>query len=532
MDFSLIQTQRSHFQRAAEAIGQTVDITSLPVSWWAERTQYYLEAWKWFSGDALKKQDGTTKEGEPILRFPLQIGVRNIFRKHVSILFGEVIDAPIPQVRTLVVPKKPFFKGDKPNDAQKELAYAIQQTVNEIWIQSGGRSIEQQNALLSQFLGGHIFQIKYVPYRTDLRIPILITQIPPDWFFPVWSEDDKYDLLEAFIVYNIPGATAKHQYGVDNTNDPLVTYVEHWTKDRYSIYVGGKPLILNGLTYKDLPNPFGVVPMVYIPHLREDSWFGNGHLEDIVGILLEINARMSDQGMAIKTNTGRTTYVSNLTGNPTRRNMPGGKTAVDLGMGSPGLPEPKVTWEEPIEFKEGFSDFAQQLDQWLMRESHLNELSYGENEGSQRSAVALAAQMWPSTAHGRQERSFWNDGKIYILKIMMAILIAHPELQKKIYGKVLITREYASQIDVYLDWMPQVPRDREVQLNELVLRLQSDAIPIENAVEYFGDIQDTEWAIQQIKDWMLFKAEINQKSKPPATKVETPVASTNAGADE
>jgi len=535
MDFGLIQSQRSSFPTAVTAIQKSIEITHLPTHFWADRTAYYLEGWKWFSGDALNETVGKTNSGEAILRFPLQIGIRNICRKHVSFLFGEVTDSPIPQVRTIVVPKKPFFRGEKPTEEMRQLAFAIQQTVNEIWVQSAGRSIEQENALLAQFLGGSVFQVKYVPYRKELRIPIIITPIPPDWFFPVWSEDDKYGLLEAFVVYNVSAATAQHQYGVKAESN-LVTYVEHWTREGYSIYIDGKPLVLEGITYENRPNPFGIVPFAYLPHLREGSFFGNGILDDLVGILKEYNARLSDQGLAIKKNTGRKKYVKNINSAPTKRSLPDNDSAVDLGMGAPGLPEPTIEWEEPIEFREGFTQFTEQLEKLLWREAHLSELGYGENEGSQRSAIALASQMWPSTAHARQERTFWNDGKIHILKIILAILVAHPELQKKLYQKVLITADYPAQIDVYLDWMPQVPRDRESQLNELILRLQANAIPLELALEEFGDIQDVDWAIEQIHQEMVFKSDLGQKPEPSMdqapTQTEQPVATTGAGENE
>jgi hypothetical protein len=523
MDFQQILEQRSSYSNAVTVLDGLVDTEYLPKHWWSYQDARYVERWSWFTGQALKEPVGKTDDGTPVYAFPLEVGVRNYFRKHVSFLFGEVVDSSGPLVRTVVNPRKPF-NGDI-SDKAKGNAAIIQQTHEEIWVQSRGRSIQQENALLSQFLGGSVYQVKWLPEKyKSFRIPITIHQVPPDWFYPVWSEDDEFDLLEVFVVHRINGAAAKHQYGIEPSGH-MVHYVEHWTKDKYSIWIDNEPVRNSkGKVFLEQDNPFGVVPFVYIPHLREFGFYGASHLDDIMGLVKEYNARMSDQGLAIKKNIKRQKYLINVGKDPVKRRLPTGEVVTDLGVTVPGGQEPKVWIEDPPLFSDAYGTFTETLQRTIWQEMHLQELAFGENEGTQRSALALASQMWPSTAHARQERTHHTDGYLQLYSIINTFLSKKPDIQKKIYGSVIISDDFATLYEAYLDWMPQVPRDRESQLNEMVLRSQADLIAPENAMEQFGDVRNPDDEMKSIIEWKKQRGEVEAQQQEAQTRLNEPVA--------
>lgn len=511
------QQDVSHLAAANDMRGSHVN-DALPMDLWNERREIYRLGWEWYSGAALAEVKGKTKDGQDVLRYPLQISPRNIFRKHVSFLFGETPDTPTPLVRTVVVPIPDLDApgmdiyptadssniDSKRNTEVQQLASFSQNVMNQIWLQSNGRALQQENGMLSQYMGGSVFQLKYFWDRKDLLVPISLRRILPQNFFPIWSEDNDFEILECYVSYRIPGATARRQYGLDTTKQ-WVNYVEYWNKEIYSIYIDSYPLKEKGITYDKRKNPFGIVPFVYIPHLREGQFYGPTHIEDIGGLLKEFNARFADLGMGIKTNIDRTRFIKNVTTDPIKRPMPDGKAAIDLGGGIPGGAEPEIDWEVPPEYPVAFTQYLDKLWAQLLREGHLNSVAYGEDEGSQRSALTLAFRMWPSTAHARQERTFWTEGINRIWYIAMHMLAVKGW---KSPGGQKVPIDFMKKIQPYPDWQPQIPRDRESQLNEVVLRKQSGLMSVRKALVDLGDTSDVDRELEEIHQDKLFEAEL------------------------
>jgi hypothetical protein len=334
----------------------------------------------------------------------------------------------------------------------------------------------------------------------------------------VWSEDHKWDLLEVYVCYRVTAAAAAAQYGVNIGSNGFGYYLEHWTKDSYSIYINNEPITVEGVVYDNVRNPFNVVPFVYIPHLREGAFYGPSHVDDLIGLVKEYNARLSDLGMAIKKTVERKRYVKNLTSDPKPHRMFDGTQVVDLGTGVPGGESPEIQFEDPPNMSEGFIGFPEDIYREMLRQSHMNSVTDGEDEGSQRSSLTLAFRMWPSTSHARPERSMWNEGInriFYIAMLMLAI-----KNWKTPSGKS-VPKEFSKRVQASPDWMPQIPRDRESQLNEIILRLQSKSMSLETALEQFADIRDIPREVQRIVRWMLFEASLGsiggQATKPDDT---------------
>jgi len=498
------------------AIHNAIDLTgsklpqSFPSYLWNRQQSRYYEYWAWFNGDRLNEVKGKTQGGEDVLKFPLGVNpVRSFARKHAAFLIGEDnLDSPLPPIRSKVKALK-AIDGGETNELDKKLAILAQNIINEVWAECGGRGLQSENAVLSQFLGGCVFQVCWQPERDDLRIPIIIRNIPPDFFLPVWSETDKWNLLEAYVIYKIPTAVAEQQYGIGNSGSAWSIYVEHWTRKSVTITVDGKPISERWgdveIEYSDHMHGFGFVPFVYIPHLREGNFFGSSHVDDMIGLIKEYNARLADLGDSIRTTVKRKRFGSNL-GNMRVIDIGEGTTVHDLGKDNPTSKHPpEITTEDPPNLSVGLTAFPETLWKQILREGYISDIAYGEDEGSQRSALTLAFRMWPSTSHSRMERAFWTDGMNLVAKMIIRMCLSKYNNIKAIQG---LDRDVLSRISISQDWLPQVPRDREQLVNETILRFQSGLSSLEAALENFGDIQYIDEEIERIQKLQIFKASL------------------------
>lgn len=526
-----IEFQRAPMTREILLASQDRLPTGFPLAQWNAQSERYVRYWRWFNGDELAVVNGKTVKGEPVLRYPLGINaVRNFARKHGTLLMGEGTDTPAPMVSTTVTPKFPLDGGEA-SDEDKKTAAALERIVNLVWADSFGRAAQIQAAILSQFLGGYVFQVRYVPQRADdLTFPLMVQGLPPDFCLPVWGSEDEWWLHEMFVVYRIPGAIAQAQYGYTGQN-AWVIYCEHWTRTDYSIYVDGQPVTAFDEVKDQAENPFGFVPFVYIPHAREGNFYGSSLVDDIEGLVKEYNARLADQGTAIKDTVRRKRYLRNSAQPPKEKQIGNNLWVIDLGMEAPVAKHPpEVVPEDPPNLSNSLVDFARQtLWGQLLREGSLGPIAFGEDEGSQRSALTLAFRMWPSTSHAHTERTFWTDG-LNVLAIQILRMMAAKNLGKT-YG-LSVPPDFRQRFALSQNWQSMIPRDREQLINELVILRQAGVKSRRSALIDL-DVRNVEDELAEIEKDLRLDAAIAALGKPqPATStgaktdVVTPVAST------
>jgi len=509
-----IEDRRAPSAASIIALDEAHVPTTFPMWVWAAQTARYREYWQWFNGDILNEERAKTTGGKKVLKYPLGINpVRNFARKHAAILLGEeTFDTPDPLVRAIVTPQNPLSGSGIIPDAEKNLALTAQNVINMVWAQSNGRAIQTENATLSQFLGGCVFQLTWQPERkNDFRIPIIVQNVMPDFFLPIWATNDTWDLLEAYVVYRIPAYVAAEIYNYPYSKNGWATYCEHWTRKDYSIYLDGRPVTSGyygtSTTYHKLNNPFGFVPFVYIPHLREGNFYGSSMVEDLRGLVREYNARTADLGDSIRDTVHRKRFVTDLTGDPKPKMLDekGMVQAINLGSTNPATKAtPHVFTEDPPQIPEGVADFPQRIWDQLLREANVGDIAFGEDEGSQRSALTLAFRMYPSTSHGRMERTYWTDGLNMIArKILRMCVVKASEIPA-----VNIPKDFALRLQFGQDWKPMIPRDREQQVNEIILRFQAGNLSPEQALSMFADIEYIPEEVARIKEWLTFQASL------------------------
>ena len=463
-----------------------------PVEEWTYQRSAYDGYWEHFTGEWLEEKSAGA------LKHPLQLNpYRMVCLLHAAFLFGEVQDSSPVLVNAVVEPW-----GQNSKKEQRELSQRMTDLVARVWEENGGRSVQQENGIISQVLGGCVFGGPFYDKSREARgqLPLRLDRVMPDYFYPVWAPNDYARLVETFVTFQINAAQAKRIYGVREPGASPV-YYEHCTEKAYSVTIGSEPIMWDGISLDEIEMPGGFVPYTYVPHEREGYFYGVSLLDQRLGIAREINAAFADIGDIISENARSVPIVSNLKRISTRQ-LEDGRVFIDLGSGTPGFGEPKVWFPTNAQANEASVSWASDLLSLARTDAYTPPVVFGQDEGSQRSALTLAFRMIPLLAHIRQERTLMTDGLNQVARRIL-LVAAEKEIDPK------ITREAVLQARIWQDWAPVLPRDRENELNEIILRVNNGLMPIEVALERLGDIRDIQTAMNMIKAWMEYKAEVN-----------------------
>jgi hypothetical protein len=526
--------------------GSTVLPFDMPVSFpkeqWMLQQQIYQSQLSWYLGYDLAEYKDSDTSGKKLYRYPLHINsLRTLVRKHASVLFGEAPDGPYPLVKPLISPVDPFDVGQPANEEEIKLARKAEAILNNIWIDSGGRMIQMENGKFCQYLGGSVFHARYMPSMINqMRLPIRIMNIRPDQFLPVWANgNDPFDLLKAYVVRRIDAQTALMQYGI-KVKSPMMggLYMEEWGRETYSITIDDQPISeeIEGagkISYKDVEHGFGRVPFFYIPHLKEGGNYGPSHVEDVVGLLKELNARLADTGDIVFNQATRERFGKNLRSG-VKFVEASGLSYYDLGSATmDGKLDPEIKTETPPLMSDSLIHYIASLYEQFRREGFMTGVMDGEDEGSQRSALTLAFRMWPITAHTRDERTSWNEGLSRLNRFILEMLINKQKENSVIRQRLgaPLPDDLLLRVQVSQDWAPQIPRDLEQAVNTEVILHQEGLRSTLTSIEKLGDVRNPQEEIDRIKEEKEFEAEMAMKAKPAQqegapTKKEEPVATT------
>lgn len=478
------------------------DLKDFPYNKWREKVAEYDEQEDWYSGDALKEQ--VKKDGSKTNIYPVRINpIRGAALKHGTALFGEFPeDATGPLVRFRVLPN---------SEDQKSTAQKAEEVLNTVWWESLGGSSMLENGIISQKFGGCIFKVSYQPLEQGRTVPISIEKIEPPDFYAIPMENNPWKLKKVWVIRKIDAETAE-EYGVPNIGQKEFWYIEYWDKDRYFIKINDSSL---GYTLNDREiimdgkNPFGFVPFVYIPHERSGGFWGDSLITDAAkGLTRELNSRVADLGDATNDETHGTIVGINLRATPKFQKLSTGFEFLNIG-GSSGI----SANEQPPDMKpvvrasvsSAMIQLTNELQVYLQRELRVPAVAYGEDEGSQRSALTLVTRMWPLVSHIKSERVQWTTGLGLINWMVFAILSKNKRYS--VDSSVMKMR-------IKCQWYPVLPRDREQMVNEVRDRATSNLGSPWHLIELLGDVEDIDEEVNRIKDWLEFQAEMAKKALP------------------
>lgn len=525
------------------ALGYTQDDfpVDFPYARWTAQQVKYNDYWLWFTGTVWEEpiKGAFDKANNPVLKFPLQVNLmKTAAMKHASVLLGEAADGPNPLIPIRVDPKRQVDQ-DAPDPGLKRQAKELEYFLNDVWMENNGRVLQSEGALIQQFLGGVVYKASWQPFNIDLENGIKVEMILPDFFMPIWDSTNPDDLLETFLVWRISSREAAIRYGYTangaGPSPDFVLYVEHWTKDTISITLGGRPIeyvvkfqnetgepTQAAKVFDNEANPFGFIPMVYIPRERAGGYYGLSIIDDLKGLAKEINARMADIGDSVADASHRQLFVRNIAGSIRTRDIGENRNALDLGQQAPGADKPDMVAIEPPKLSDGLVNYPEILRKQFLRDAFLSSVAEGEDEGSQRSALTLAFRMWPLTSKAHITRSYWETALIRLNKMIARMAIFH-----RVGG---ITEAHLKGVAFHIDWPPMIPRDREQLVNEVTLLLNSNALSPYSALNVLQMVPDPSEEIDRVKEWLDYQSQLAMQQEAAKQKVKTasqqPVAST------
>jgi len=444
---------------------------------WQRQAQTYQEMWEYYNGTVF---DETITSRQDDLKFPLAI---NLFStacaNHRATLFGEFEDDVLS-----------FRCRSKNVDAPQ-----VETALDRIWRDSSRNSMLLEAGLLGMILGGVVFRVVWHPVHRR----VLLRIVPADAFYPVWDPDDYHNVLECFIAYQVDGYAAKRRFHVEVPDDQSVHVVrEHWTPHYVSVSVGdqeaywdaGHRFSMSGPNpFKDPRSGLGIIPVEYFPRDRSGSFYGIPLGRDALKMQDTYNEKMADLGDAVLEATHQYKFLRNRhKGHQGLERLT--RTGLnDLGMTAPGqAKEPDVFTVAGGDIPVGTTDWIENLLVLTRASMFTPPVSYGQDEGSQRSALTLAFRMWPLSSAVRATRGFWGDSFRSLHR--KALIVAANK------GNYNIT-ERMVDYDTLPVWASMLPRDREGDVNEAVTRKAAGLISTYRAVEMLED-RETEWIEEEV----------------------------------
>lgn len=455
------------------------------------RQSIYMELELWYTGDQLIKFDTDTTTGRKVELYPLRINpLKTTVQKHVTTLFGESGGS----VEATGLPFKINIKQKKNRNKQREKE--LEQILTQLLVDSNFGSALQVVAAESQWMGGAVFSVDWIPTLGKIQINTLRTK---EFLGETFSRD-YWSLKNCWIVRPISYDEAK-SFGVDNGQNNVYWYTENWTKDNYIIRINKDVIRVDGHSLQG-KNPFSVIPYVYIPHIRTTSFYGESLITDTVkGIIKEINLRMADIGDAISEDSHTLTYIRNVKGGVQVQKIGGTQTVYNLGSRqSIGTndPEPSMGTLPKQSVSEPMLAFMDRLMNLYRREVFHPGVADGEDEGSQRSSLTLTTRMWPLVSHIKMERQNFSDGLKILLQTAMKMMI--------IKGINEISKEDLD-INITISWSPMLSKDRDALINEIAIRREHKIGSQKHMIELLEDVEDVDEEIE------LINAEVDKENQ-------------------
>lgn len=520
------------YSRAGMSLPPVVDRTNTPAGFpldmWSDQINRMSSWWRWWRGDPFNEviEEGTDTT-PPVYRYPLRINtLRQICRIHNAMLWGRTRRNDGTILQTRVLPPVSFTGEQKRDESMAGFATTAERILDFVWKQSNQSAILWEGGLLGQFLGGYYLQLMNLTGVRASVVPLGIKMVYPDFVLPIPNPDDPYELFEAYVTYRVSGAAAKQKFGPLSAKQEkagYVIYTQHWTRETYGEYIDGQPLVN---TYAGVfntkiieiqherPNPFGFVPLVYIPRMRSGAFMGDPITPEIVGLMAEYNSRYGDLGDIVDQSAQNMWQGSNMASNPVWDKLADGTPFLNLGSKQPGPYSENPTFEpkRPEQLSESTLKYPQQLRTDMYRESMTSPVTFGDDPGGgQRSGETLLIRMFPTLAMADASRAFADPG---IRRMEQYVLLAIARLKLKIPGVAKFEESDVSLLDITHVWNPSIPRDDDKDTNRRVTEVGGSTMSIYDAVAGRSDVEDVDREVARIWDDKERLAKMAAAAKP------------------
>lgn len=468
------------------------DLDDFPFSEWSTMQEYYKTFDDWYEGLPLEEKI-TDSDGNSVDKYPVRINpIPNTCEKHAAVLLGNTLES----IRNSGLPVD--FLADA--GTAEEVSSKVRDVIVNSFKKTGSGALFVQNAIISQFMGGCVFRVKWNAEDEDNHVTV--ESVLPEEFFGIPKGGNMWELSCAWFVRKIDIVQARKMGYEGFFYDNEFYYVDYWDEDKHITRINDKEIV-------NEENPFGVVPFVYIPHLRVKNFIGRSIVnKSVQGIIREWNLRFADVGDAVSDDSHSLLVLRGVRGNIKPVTLPDGRKAIDLGsamgFGGSSDTQPELESVKSQVTSQPMINFNTLLENRYREEVKHPAIADGKDEGSQRSAATLVARMWPLISHIELERINWTTGLNVLAKMILTFCS-----KKNVYG---ITKEEA-KMDFTIKWSSPLPKDREALISELVMRKKNGMTSLPHILALLGDIDDIEREVQLISDEKDAEVERAMKAK-------------------
>ena len=467
------------------------DLDDFPFSEWSTMQEFYKEYDDWYDGTPLEEQI-TDAEGVSVDKYPVRINpIPNTCEKHAAVLLGNTLES----IRNGGMPVD--FLADA--GTAPEVAEKVKNVIINSFKRAGAGAMFVQNAIISQFMGGSVFRVKWDADDEDSYTRV--ETVLPEEFFALPKGGNMWELSCAWFVRRINVVDARKMGYEGNFYDNEFFYVDYWDEEKHITRINDKEIL-------NEENVFGIVPFVYIPHIRIKSFIGNSIInKSVKGIIKEWNLRFADVGDAVSDDSHSVLTVRGIRGNLKHVTLPDGRKAIDLGSSigiGAGETTPELNAVKTQVTSQPMITFNTLLEDRYREEVKHPAIADGKDEGSQRSAATLVARMWPLISHIELERINWTTGLNRLAQVILKMCAV-----KGVYDVQL----EEAKMEFTIKWSSPLPKDREALISELVMRKKNGMTSLPHILALLGDIDDIEREVELITQEKDAEMERTMKAK-------------------
>jgi len=486
---------------------------------WQKRRLQYKTYRDWYDGKPLQEtmKRADPRSGDAVKKFPLNINLPKLG-----------CDIHRDYARGMPDPDAPLIVKTTVERRSSDRAEELEELINDVWRHSYGGPIQQEGMLDMNIYGGCVYYLKWEPWNRHLPYRLAVRKVKyPGNILPTWSQYDPWRMTECYIGYMISRDEARARYKAEVPETVQdVLYLEYWGQDEWWVHVHGQ---VPTYTWDDRSwqlrgsNPYGFIPVYYIPHERTTKLFGDSSVEGQKDLTREFNSRAANLSDIV-----RSTRPGMLWGHDISRARlevkaikKDGKVVtyyIDVGdtRNIQGAAEPALNAIPVPDMPEGLVEFPDTLLGWWMLISRVSPASFGldDTQSGRITGPATAQRMWTSLAHSATERMNYTTGKCMIDQDIVAVLKARGDAFSELGIDVPALDEVSPYtLSMKQNWPPTIPLDRQQLHQELVEELKEGGASIERYLRERG-VEDIDGEKQRIQDWQEWKAETEAKAQP------------------
>ncbi|MBN2239030.1 MAG: phage portal protein [Dehalococcoidales bacterium] len=176
----------------------------------------------------------------------------------------------------------------------KSEALRAEYALNKVYEENGLEQLDFETEVDCAILGDACYKVIWNPERKAVSV----TAPDIQGIFAWWRGDDTSNIWKVASRYYLNRETITDLYGI-KVKDKTSRIVEVWTAKEFELWI-------EGLLVEKKPNPYGFIPFIIFPNIREPKKFwGVSDLSQIIGTQRELNRA-----------TSQLSRILELSGNP------------------------------------------------------------------------------------------------------------------------------------------------------------------------------------------------------------------------